>query len=66
LLNTFEASICAAACEGPKTARPVALNASASPSANGTSGPTIVKSMACSFAKATRPERLQPIAHCSL
>ena len=55
LANAFDASICAAAAPGPKTARPSARSRSARPRASGTSGPMTVRSMPCmSAASASR------------
>ena len=46
LAKAFDASIRAAEAIGPKTSRPAARSASASPAASGASGPTMVRSMA--------------------
>ncbi len=53
LAKALEASIWAAAREGPKTAMPAACRASANPAARGTSGPTTTRSICFSLAKAT-------------
>ena len=39
--------------DGPNTRMPASVNASATPATRGSSGPTITKSIFCSFANAT-------------
>ena len=53
--NSLLDSTCAAAWLGPKMRSPSFANASATPSASVCSGPTIVRSICCSFAKRTSP-----------
>src|SRR6266566_159229 len=52
--NALDDSMRAAAALGPNTACPASRRASASPAASGPSGPTMVKSIWCSRAAATR------------
>ena len=51
--NALEPSRIAALALGPKARRPAASKASTAPAASGSSGATTVKSISCSFAKAT-------------
>ena len=50
LAKSFEPSSCAAAFEGPNTAKPALRNTSATPLTSGTSGPMTTKSTANFFA----------------
>src|ERR1700680_155143 len=54
LAYAFEPSSRAAACDGPKHARPAAVNRSAIPATSGPSGPTMVRSMASRCANASK------------
>ena len=51
LAKSFDPSSCAAAFEGPKTAKPALRNTSATPFTSGTSGPMTTKSTSNFVAK---------------
>src|SRR5580704_1824657 len=55
LVNAFEPSRRAAACEGPKQARPAAVNRSTMPATSGPSGPTMVSAAAWRTANSSKP-----------